>query len=163
VDKIATTWAPQGETPVLLRNSERRVLSTVIALTTDAKLLKRHFDHPVSGADVLVALRHFRGYLPGPLILIWDRLTAHRDRRVQQWIATDPDLYVEWLPPYAPDLNPEEGCNENIKNAVRNAAPETVEELRRLVDRAFNRLRNRPDLLQSFFEHARLDGVNLIT
>lgn len=163
LDKIATTWAPQGETPLLLRNSQRRVLSSVIALTTDAKLLKRHFDHAITGADVLVALRHIRSHLPGPLILIWDRLTAHRDRRVQQWIAADPELYVEWLPPYAPDLNPEEGCNQNIKNAVRNAAPESVEELRRLVDRAFNRLRNRPDLLQSFFEHARLDGVNLIT
>jgi transposase len=163
LDKIATTWAPRGETPVLLRTSERRVLSTIIALTTDAKLLKRHFDHAITGADILVALRHFRRYLPGPLILIWDRLTAHRDRRVQQWIAADPDLYVEWLPPYAPDLNPEEGCNDNLKNAVRNAAPETVEELRLLVDRAFDRLRKRPDLLQAFFQHARLDGVNLIT
>jgi len=81
LDKIATTWAPQGETPLLLRNSQRRVLSSVIALTTDAKLLKRHFDHAITGADVLVALRHIRSHLPGPLILIWDRLTAHRDRR----------------------------------------------------------------------------------
>lgn len=112
---------------------------------------------------MLVALRHIRRYLPGPLILVWDRLTAHRDRQVQQWIAEDPELYVEWLPPYAPDLNPEEGCNDSLKNAIRNAAPEDVEELQRLVNRAFNRLRKRPELLQSFFKHACLDGVNLIT
>jgi len=138
------------------------VLSTVVGLTTDGHLFKRHFDHAVGGIDVLIALRHFRRLLPGPLIIVWDRLNAHRDKRVQEWIAADPDLYVEWLPPYAPDLNPEEGCNNSSKNAVRNAGPESTQELRRLVDRAFNRLRKRPDLLQSFFEHARLDGVNLI-
>ena len=126
-------------------------------------MLKRHFDHAVSGADILMALRHFRRLLPGPWILIWDRLTAHRDRQVQEWIAADPELFVEWLPPYAPDLNAEEGCNDNIKTYLRNAAPENAEALRQMVDPAFNRLRKRPDLLQSFFEHARLDGVNLIT
>lgn len=163
LDKIATTWAPEGETPLLRRVSERRALSTVVALTTSGRLLKRHFDHAVRGPDILVALRHFRRHLPGPLIIVWDRLSAHRDRQVQQWIAADPQLCVEWLPSYAPDLNPEEGCNDNIKSHLRNATPESVEQLRQQVNRGFARLRKRPDLLQAFFRHAGLGDVTQIT
>ena len=143
--------------------SQRRVLSTVVALTTHGRLLKRHFDHAVGGPDIIEALKHFRRHLPGPLIIIWDHLSAHQDRGVQAWIAADPDLYVEWLPPYAPDLNPEEGCNDNLKSYLRNATPGSVAELRQQVDRGFARLRKRPDLLKSFFQHAGLGDVTLIT
>jgi len=157
-----TTWAPKGETPVLRRVSKRRVLSTMVALTTGAKLLKRHFDHAIHGADVLVGLKHFRRHLPGPLILVWDRLSAHRDRQVQEWIESQPDLFVEWLPPYAPNLNPEELCHGNVKVQLRGAMPESTPELRRLVNQGFARLRRRPETLIAFFHHAGLQGVNLI-
>ena len=133
----------------------------MVALTTNGRLLKRHFDHAVKGPDVIVALRHFRRYLSGPLIIIWDRLTAHRDRKVQQWIAADPHLYIEWLPPYAPDLNPEEACNASIKSRLRNATPENEKQLRHLVDRTFAQIRQRPDILKSFFQHEGMGDVTL--
>ena len=158
-----TTWAPRGETPILRRVSKRRVLSTVVALTTQGHLLKRHFDHAVHGRDIIVALKHFRRHLPGPVIFVWDRLSAHKDREVQRWIADASDLSVEWLPPYAPTLNPEELCHGNVKTQMRGAMPATVAELRRLVDREFARLRQRPDLLTGFFKHADLEGVTQIT
>ncbi len=157
------TWAPKGKTPVLRRVSKRRVISTVVALTTTGKVFKRHFSRAVHGEDVVVvALRHFRRHLSGPLIIVWDRLSAHRARCVQQFIAEDAHLYVEWLPPYAPDLNPEEACHGHVKPHLGNATPATIEELRTQVDRGFARLRQRPDLLQGFFHHAGLTDVTLL-
>ncbi len=158
----AHTWAPKGKTPVLRRVSQRRVLSTVVALTTTGKVFKRHFARAVRGEDVIIALRHFRRHIAGPLIIVWDRLSAHRAKCVQQFIADDADLYVEWLPPYAPDLNPEEACHGNVKQLLRNATPATVEELRTQVDRGFARLRQRPDLLRGFFHHAGINDVALL-
>ena len=163
LSKTGTTWAPRGQTPVLRRVSQRRALSTVVALTTTGKLLKRHFRRAVRGVEVVIALRHFRRHLPGPLIIVWDRLSAHRDRQVQQFVVTNADLYLEWLPPYAPDLNPEERCHGNVKQHLRNTTPANVEELQQQVDRGFARLRQRPDLLQSFFHHAGLRDVVLFT
>jgi transposase len=158
----ARTWAPKGKTPVLRRVSKRRVISTVVALTTTGKVFKRHFRQAVRGEDVVIALRHFRRHITGPLIIVWDRLSAHRAKCVQQFVADDADLYVEWLPPYAPDLNPEEACHGNVKQHLRNATPATIEELQTQVDRGFARLRQRPDLLQSFFHHAGLRDVTLL-
>lgn len=65
----------------------------MVALTTRGHLLKRRFDPAVHGGDILVAVKHFRRHLPGPLILVWDRLSAHRDRQVQQFIASDQELH----------------------------------------------------------------------
>lgn len=135
----------------------------MVALTTGGRLLKRHFPHAVHGDDVLVALRHFRRHLRGPLILVWDRLSAHRGRQVQAFIEADPELHLEWLPPYAPDLNPEEYAHGNIKHHLGNAVPPSVCELRIQVNRSFARLRHRRDLLQSFFYHAGLRSVTLLS
>ena len=104
-----------------------------------------------------MALRHFQRHIPGPLIIIWDRLNAHRATAVKEYIAAYPELEVEWLPPYAPDLNPEGGCHGNVKQHLRNATPRSISELRAQVDRGFARLCRRPDLLLSFFRHAWLD------
>jgi hypothetical protein len=136
--------------------SKRRELSTVIALTLSGKLYKRHFEHPIGATDILVALQHFQRYISRPMIIIWDRLNAHRATIVQDYVAAHPDLEVEWLPPYAPDVNPEEGCHGNIKQQLRNATPATPHDLRVQVDRGFARLRRRSDLILGFFRHAGL-------
>jgi transposase len=41
---------------------------------------------------------------------IWDNLGAHHAGDLQEWAATQPWLVVEYLPSYAPELNPVEGC-----------------------------------------------------
>jgi DDE superfamily endonuclease len=154
--KTGTTWAPRGQTPILRRVSKRRELSTVIGLALSGKIYKRHFEHPIGATDILVALQHFKRHISGPMIIIWDRLNAHRAVIVQDYVAAHPDLEVAWLPPYAPDLNPEEGCHGNVKQHLRNATPVNTHDIRTQVDCGFARLRQRPDLLLGFFHHAGL-------
>jgi len=139
---------------VLRRVSKRRELSTVAGVTLSGRILKRHFEHSIHGEDVILFLRHLLRHVAGPLILIWDRLNAHRAAVVKTFLAEHPQIEVEWLPPYAPDLNPEEFCHGNIKQRMRNAAPVSVEELRAMADHGFARLRRHKQLLLGFFHHA---------
>jgi len=47
--------------------------------------------------------------LAGPLLIVWDRLPAHRSRITRDFIASqETRLWVEYLPGYAPELNPVE-------------------------------------------------------
>lgn len=154
--KTGTTWAPQGQTPILRRVSKRRELSTVIGLTLSGRIDKRHVAHAICGDDRLVTLRHFQRHVPGPLIMIWDRLNAHRAAVVKEYVGAHPEIEVHGLPPDAPDLHPEEGCHSHVKQHLRHALPTDVSELRAGVDRGFARLRRRPDLILGFFRHARL-------
>src|SRR5262245_2093872 len=144
--RTATTWAPIGRTPILRRVSRRPEFSTVVGLTLSGSIYKRHFARAIHGDDVVIALRHFQRHIPGPLIIIWDPLNAHRATVVKEYVSAHPEVEVEWLPPYAPDLNPEEGCHGNVKQHLRNATPGSISELRAQVDRGFRAQRLEPGL-----------------
>jgi transposase len=139
---------------VLRRISKRRTLSTAVALTLSGRIYKRHFDHAIHGADFVIFLRHLQRWLPGPLLVIWDRLQVHRSAEVKSYLGHHPEIMVEMLPSYAPDLNPEEGCHGDVKQHLLNATPEDTRQIRQQADRGFARLRHRPDLILGFFHHA---------
>jgi transposase len=149
-----TTWAPKGRTPVLRRISKRRELSTAVGLTLSGRIYKRHFDHAVHGADFVAFLRHLQRWIPGRLLVIWDRLQVHRAAEVKSYLGEHPEITVEVLPSYAPDLNAEEGCHGAVKKTLLNATPENPQQLRSQANRGFARLRHRRDLILGFFHHA---------
>ncbi len=150
------TWAPKGQTPVLRRISQRRQAATAIGLTASGRICKQQFDHAIHGEGTVAHSEHLGRQVRGPKIIIWDRLQAHRSAVVKAFLAEHPEIDVEWLPPYAPALNPGEGCHGNVKERMRKATPETESEIRAHGDRGFARLRRRPDLLLSFLRHAGL-------
>jgi transposase len=143
--------------------SRRRELSSIVAVTTPlagapARLCARHFEGTIHAREVLATLRYVRRRLARPLLVVWDHLNAHRARVVRDFAAGRPqDFTLAWLPAYAPELNPEEQCNQWVKHGLLNATPESVEELHRQVRGRFVRLAHRPELLQNFFAHAGLD------
>lgn len=47
--------------------------------------------------------------LDAPIVLIWDNLNVHKDRRMRAFIDAQDWLTAYHLPSYAPDLNPVEG------------------------------------------------------
>lgn len=158
----AKTWAPRCQPPVLCRKSQRRQISTIAALTMNGRIYKRHFRQTIRGPQVVRMLRHLRACLKCPLVVIWDRSATHRSRVVKDYLALAPQISLEWLPPYAPELNPEEYCHGNVKQQLRNTTPDSIDQMQRQIDRGFHRLRQRPDLLLSFFKHAGLGVKRLI-
>jgi transposase len=149
-------------TPVLRRVSKRREVSSVVAITPDGRLYARHFRTSVSSRTVILALRYFRQKIATPLLVVWDRLNAHRSRTTADFIAAHgQDYAVAYLPAYAPELNPEEQCNACVKRAMQNALPQSVADLHRLARREFRRLQRQPEMITSFFRHARLSVTGL--
>jgi hypothetical protein len=155
-EKLAKTWARRGKTPVLKLKGWRKAFQSCVALSLRGRVYKRHFRRSVNADCVIAALAHLLCQVSGGFILVWDNSRPHRSRKVAEFLARHPEVVVEWLPPYAPELNPEEYCHGNVKERMRNQQPDSVEEIEREVNRGFNRLRRRPDLLLSFFHHAGL-------
>lgn len=106
---------------------------------------------------VLAALLYFRRQLGAPLLIIWDRLNAHRTREVMQFIAAHArDYAVAYLPAYAPELNPEERANAWVKRRMANALLSSITALATLARTSFRQLQARPALIRHFFHHAGL-------
>ena len=98
--------------------------------------------------------RHLRGR---KVILVWDRLNAHKSREMARHLACQRCwLRVEWLPAYAPDLNPVEALWGNVKG--QELANLEVEDTLDVVDGLHAGLRRvqRGNLGFSFLQHAGL-------
>ena len=96
-------------------------------------------------------LKKLRRHIQKPLFIIWDRLRAHRSRRVQEFAQRKHSLSFFLLPPYAPELNPVEPLWGYLKHhALPNYAADDTLVLSRKAGYRARRLRKRPNLLRSF-------------
>ena len=120
------------------------------------KIYKCHFEGSIKSEQLIATLQHVGRHVPGKIILIWDRARTHKSRKTQTYLTAHPEIHVEELPAYAPELNPEEYCIGNVKHHLKNARPINKGEIRQMLIRGFAPLRRRPDLLLSFFHAAGL-------
>ena len=117
------TWAKRGTTPVIRvrgRSQHRFSIAALCCYTPGerSRLVhrpKRHTDHKSGGRksfawteyrDLLIAAHQ---QLDGPIVLVWDNLNVHKDRRMRAFIDAHDWVTAYHLPPYTPDLNPVEG------------------------------------------------------
>ena len=164
---VRRTWAPRGQTPIIRCWDRRDRLSVIGAILVPPSRERHRLSvcfriHPrnVKTAEALAFLRALDRQIRGPLIVVQDRLNVHK-AATKRWLAgrrpEAPCVRIEWLPPYAPDLNPAEQLWNHGKGAdLANFAPRDAEHLRGEVRRSLIRQRHRPTLLASFFDHAGL-------
>lgn len=140
----------------------KREVSSCVALVAPVgrhspRLYARHFVGSIHARQVVQSLRYFRRRIGRPLLVVWDRLQAHRSAEVKRFVEAHPlDFQLHLLPPYAPDLNPEEGCNSAAKEPLKNLEADSVEGLRRAVRASFRRLGRDKVALRGFFRHVGL-------
>jgi putative transposase len=108
-------------------------------------------------ADVIEFLRTLKVYFRGrKIILLWDRLPGHKARITQEYLRSQRKwLRVEWLPAYAPDLNPTELVWGHAKRG--DLANQRVEDLEDVADALRRELRRvTPSLGFAFLRHTGL-------
>ena len=99
---------PRGQTPVLQFHFNWKTLS-VIAGVTVWNFYFQIFENAIKSEQIIEFLQHLLRYIDGDILLIWDRLPGHRSKVTQQFIRDQKGrLEMEYLPPYAPELNPVE-------------------------------------------------------
>jgi transposase len=125
-------------------------LSVMGAVTLDGTLLTWIQPHSVKGHDIVRFLKHVLARLPGKVLLVWDNLSAHRGQAVREFLAQGAAkrLTIQPLPPYAPELNPQEGIWRYLKYIeLANVCCRHLSELRLEVRRAIERLRFKIDVI----------------
>ena len=156
------TWAPRGRTPVQKSWDRRDRLSVESALTVSPRrrrlgLYFRIHGHNIRFGETLGFLTLVHRHLGRKAIVVLDRLNVHR-KAMRILGETHPDWFeAEWLPPYAPELNPVEQVWNHAKYSdLANFIPDDVDHLHREVATSIRHQRTRSCLLRSFFKHAAL-------
>lgn len=161
---VRRTWAPRGQTPVLWqRTSAYRKVSAIAVLVVSPRrdrvrlFFRLHPNANINAASVLSFLEHLSRHARGPIVLLWDRFQAHRARIIQGWIAKKGTWRSEFLPAYAPELNPVENVWNYLKtNSMANEAIYDLGMLTKTARRHGRALQRRPHLLRSFLKHTPL-------
>lgn len=159
---VRRTWAPKGCTPIHYSWDRRDRLSAISAVTVSPRRrrLGLYFalhDHNIRTPEVEAFAADLLKHLPHGFTLVLDRSQPHRSaaRRLEQRFPRR--VRIEWLPPYAPDLNPDEQVWTRTKYGdLANFIPEDVTDLRQAVEDSLQRTRTQQSLLRSFFKHAEL-------
>jgi transposase len=160
---VRRTYAPRGETPILKSWDRRGRISAIGAITVSPKLQRFNLfvnllgdDANACAGDTVRFLRQLHRHIRGPLTLVWDRGNIHdRAGAVRDYLARHPEIAVEQLPAYAPELNPEELVWQHTKySRLANFAAGNTVVLRRKLAEEFRTLSRQPELLRSFVKRA---------
>jgi len=161
---VRRTWGRRGRTPILVAPFNWKRLSAIATLiTTPAArrvgLCLRLHPGSIQQPQVLDYLRALKRYLRGrKAVLLWDRLPAHRGGKVQAYLRQQCSwLTMEYLPPYAPELNPVEYFWSHLSGTdLANFVGEDLRQVRRQARRGACRVRHRPKLARAFLKHSGL-------
>lgn len=148
---VVRTYAPIGQTPVLRHQLSRDHLSAMSGITPQGKLYMMTQPRAYKGPDVVRFLKHLLQHIPGLLLILWDGSPIHHSQPVKTFLADGgaARIQLESLPPYAPELNPDEGVWEHLKYVeLKNVACCNLTHLGYELRRATARLRHKPRVIR---------------
>lgn len=151
------TWAPRGETPVLQYHFNWKLLSVIAGLSL-LKFYFRLYPGTVKSRQVVEFLGRLRRQFGGKLLIVWDGLAAHKSRQVRDYVADSGGaIKLEFLPPYAPELNAVEYIWNYGKNReLANFCPDDFFALHAFARRSLRRMQRRPALIAAFWQQTHL-------
>ena len=149
-----TTWAPCSQTPVVKATGRRFSLNMISAVSARGDFRFMLHEGSVNAGVFLEFLKRLMAGARQPIFLVVDGHPIHKAKMIKDYVAAQEGrLKLIYLPPYSPQLNPDEQVWGNVKARVAKQLPENKEKLKSLVLGALRRLQKLPELVKSFFQH----------
>lgn len=161
IPTVRKTWSPVGQTPILHHCYRHDRISAISGIAVSPRrfhctLYCQLYEDNIQGEEAALFLRHLLHQIPGHLIVLWDNGKIHSGDPVQELLLGTHRLHLEHFPSYAPELNPDEGVWNHLKNRLANGRPDTKEELMDVLADEICRLSANPDLLRSCIHQSEL-------
>lgn len=149
------TWGKKGETPIVKSTGARHGISLISAITSKGHM--RFMIKEKGGVNADVFIEFLKRLLVGatqPIFLIVDRGSAHRAKKTQDFVKSQKGkLHLFFLPPYAPDCNPDELVWKHLKvDTVGRMVTINKDDFKSKAFASMKSLQNNPQKIQSFYE-----------
>ena len=148
-------YARPGATPELIVPGSRFSVNMIATITNRGTVRWMIYTGTMNAALFLVFLTRLIAGATKKVFLIVDHLSVHEAAVVDQWLSDKTDrIEVFSLPKYAPERNPDEYLNCDVKaNINTDGLPKDREELRGKLRRFMQRLAKLPARVASYFKH----------
>jgi transposase len=158
-DQVGRGYAPKGQTPVVRRTAKKLSTSMISAVNNRGLMRFMCFKGALNAGLFIAFLRRLIEGAAGKLFLIVDNLRVHHAVKVRNWVAEHHnDIELVFLPAYAPEHNPDEYLNNDLKQQLKNQPkPNTQEDLVKATTSVLRSLQRRPERIRSYFhpQHVR--------
>ena len=149
---VGRGWAPIGQAPVVPKTGKRFGINVMAAISNEGELYFTCYRGSFTGPVFLTYLQRLVRQFDRKIHLIVDRHPVHRRVCVRDWLSGNIDqIETHLLPGYAPELNPVELLNGDVKRHVAQANPGTVAELKAAATAHLRRRQNQPHLVKALF------------
>ena len=150
---LARTYGLKGETPVVVTSGQRQSLNVISAVNARGEFWATTYTGKLDTEAFVAFLGNFMEGRRGKVFLVVDGHPVHKAKAVKELIQhLEGRLELHFLPPYAPDLNPDEFVWSYMKNNGVSKKPlKANESLRRRVEEDLAKIQGNKELVRSFF------------
>jgi transposase len=157
-DQIGRSYAPRGETPIVQNTSKKFKNSMISALSNRGELNFMLYDGSLNVKLFIEFLKRLIRQQKGrKCFLIVDHLKVHHAKKVKRFLSFPlirKRLEIHYLPPYAPDYNPDELLNNDLKQQLRQKPfPQDKAMLLDCATAVLEAIQSQPERIQSYFHH----------
>jgi transposase len=151
---LGRTYGQKGKTPVVKTTGQRQKINAISALNARGAFWTTVYTGNLNAGRFVGFLKAFRRGRRAKVYLVVDGHPSHRAKLVSGYVQSSKGkLELHFLPPYAPDLNPDEFVWQHAKtNGVSKKPLRQNESLRDRVVSDLARIGASKKLVKSFFK-----------
>lgn len=151
---VGRTWGPKGKAPIVRVTGRRGSISVMTAISTSGRLFFAVLDTTIDSEVFINFLKELLAEFPTrKLFVVIDNAKPHKSKKTTEFIEHRSRLRVFRMPPYSPELNPDEKTNRQLKtHELKAHQAKTKDSLADLAVVALQKIASRPGLVRSFFE-----------
>jgi transposase len=154
-DSKGRGYAPVGKTPVARGMAKKVTTSMISAVGNRGDVRFMIYKGALDVAKFLMFLKRLVKDAKKKVFLILDNLRVHKARRVTEWVMENSErIELFYLPPYSPELNPDEYLNNTVKSQVRNQpVAQSHDELQASLRKVMLSNQRKPSIIRALFRH----------
>jgi transposase len=151
-------FAEKGQPPVLPVETKRERMNMISAITNQGHVRFMVYDDTMTQQKLIDFMSRLVKDAQRKVFLILDNLRVHHGKIVAEWLKNHIDeIEVFFLPPYAPESNPDEYLNHALKLDVHSGdLPKTKKDIKYKIHSFMRRLQHNRDKVRAFFLHDNL-------
>lgn len=147
------TWGRKGQTPTTARTGNRFGLSAMSTISTRGDLHFTILRDKFNAEVFIVFLDRLLGQFEEKIHLVVDGHSAHRAKKVAEWVADRNDrIELHFLPAYAPHPGPDELAGADLKHTLADQVITDRAQMERSVRACFHRVQKLPTRVLSYFQ-----------
>lgn len=151
-------FAPKGETPVLKVDSTKLRINMISAINNQGKVKFMIYKENMNQQMLIIFMDRLIKDTEVKVFLILDNLKVHHGQIVKAWLdERENEIQVFYLPSYAPEYNPDEYLNGNLKRDIASKEhAHTIDKMEKNARSFMEKMESDPEHIISFFRHEKL-------